>query len=67
MCFKTKSLGSTSTNIYNKKSKEILVDDDVFENIAKIYEKEGSDCWFSDDPQKFLGKKYKAEDYEKLK
>ncbi len=50
----------------NKKTKEILVDEDVFETIAKIYEKEGSDCWFSDDPQKFLGKKYKAEDFEKL-
>ncbi len=50
----------------NKKNKEILIDDEVFENIAKIYEKEGSDCWFSDNPQKFLGKKYKAEDYEKL-
>ena len=50
----------------NKKNKEILSDEDVFENIAKIYEKEGSDCWFSDDPQKFLGKKYKAEDFEKL-
>ena len=50
----------------NKKNNEILVDDEVFETIAKIYEKEGSDCWFSDDPQKFLGKKYKAEDYEKL-
>ncbi len=50
----------------NKKTSEILVDDEVFENIAKIYEKEGSDCWFSDDPQKFLGKKYKAEDFEKL-
>ena len=31
-----------------------------------IYEKEGSDCWFSDDPQRFLGEKYKSEDYEKL-
>ena len=50
----------------NKKTNDILVDDIVFENIAKIYEKEGSDCWFSDDPQKFLGKKYKAEDFEKL-
>ncbi len=50
----------------NKKTGEILVDDEVFENIAKIYEKEGSDCWFSDNPQKFLGKKYKAEDFEKL-
>ncbi len=50
----------------NKKTNEILVDDNVFENIAKIYEKEGSDCWFSDDTQKFLGKKYKAQDFEKL-
>ena len=49
----------------HKKTKEILVDDWVNENIASIYEKEGSDCWFSDDPQKFLGDKYKAEDYEK--
>ena len=50
----------------NKKTKKILVDDKVFENIAKIYEKEGSDCWFSDNPQKFLGKNYNAEDFEKL-
>jgi len=50
----------------NKKNKEILADEEVFENIAKIYEKEGSDCWFSDDPQKFLGKKYNADDFEKL-
>ena len=50
----------------NKKTKEILVDDEVNENIANIYEKEGSDCWFSDDPQRFLGDKYKADDYEKL-
>ena len=50
----------------NKKTKEILIDEEVFENIAKIYEKEGSDCWFSDDPQKFLGSKYKAAEFEKL-
>ena len=50
----------------NKKTKEILIDDEVNENIAKIYEKEGSDCWFSDDPQRFLGVKYKSEDYEKM-
>jgi isoleucyl-tRNA synthetase len=41
----------------NKKTKEILVDDEINENIANIYEKEGSDCWFSDDPQRFLGEK----------
>ena len=50
----------------SKKTNNVLIDDDVFENIANIYEKEGSDCWFSDDPQKFLGDKYKAEDFEKL-
>ncbi|MDA9681288.1 isoleucine--tRNA ligase, partial [Candidatus Pelagibacter sp.] len=50
----------------NKKTKEILVDDEVNLNIANIYEKEGSDCWFSDNPQRFLGEKYKAEDYDKL-
>jgi len=49
----------------HKTTKEILVDDEVNENIASIYEKEGSDCWFSDDPQRFLGDKYKAEDYDK--
>ena len=49
----------------NKKTKEPLRDTEVIENIAKIYEKEGSDCWFYDDPQKFLGNKYKKEDYIK--
>ncbi len=51
----------------SKTDGKVLVDDDVFENIAAIYENEGSDCWFSDDPQKFLGDKYKAKDYVKLK
>ena len=47
----------------SKKTKEPLKDPDVIENIAKIYEQEGSDCWFTDDPQKFLGQKYKKENY----
>ena len=51
----------------NKSDGKVLVDEEVFENIAAIYEKEGSDCWFSDDPQKFLGSKYKAGDFDKLK
>ncbi|MDB3888264.1 isoleucine--tRNA ligase [Candidatus Pelagibacter sp.] len=50
----------------HKKTKAILIDDWVNENIASIYEKEGSDCWFLDNYQKFLGDKYKAEDYEKI-
>ena len=51
----------------SKSDEKVLVDEEVFENIAKIYEKEGSDCWFSDDPQKFLGSKYKSDDFIKLK
>ena len=43
----------------HKKTKEVLVRY-VNENIATIYEKEGSDCWFSDDPKRFLGKDYDA-------
>ena len=31
----------------NKKTNEPLRDKEVVENIAKIYEKEGSDCWFT--------------------
>ncbi len=49
----------------SKKTNEPLKDPEVIENIAKIYEKEGADCWFTDDPQRFLGKKYKKEDYIK--
>ena len=49
----------------SKKTKEPLKDLEVIENIAKIFEKEGADGWFTDDPQKFLGKKYKKEDFVK--
>ncbi len=50
----------------NKKTKEPLRDKKVIERIAEIYEKEGSDCWFTDEPKKFLGKDHNANDYEKL-
>ena len=49
----------------SKKTGEILIDEEVFENIAKIYEQEGSDCWFEDNFQRLLGDKYKAEDFDK--
>ncbi|MBD1150469.1 isoleucine--tRNA ligase [Pelagibacterales bacterium SAG-MED29] len=50
----------------NKKTKEPLRDKKVIDRIAEIYEKEGSDCWFSDEPKKFLGKDYNPNDFEKL-
>ena len=51
----------------NKKTKEPLRDKKVIDRIAEIYEKEGSDCWFTDDPKKFLGDDYNSKDYEKLR
>jgi len=50
----------------NKKTKEPLRDQKVIDRIAEIYEKEGSDCWFTDDAKKFLGDNYNASEYEKL-
>ena len=51
----------------NKKTKEPLRDQKVIDRIANIYEKQGSDCWFTDDPKVFLGDEYNPDDYEKLK
>ncbi len=50
----------------NKKTKEPLRDQKIIDRIASIYEKQGSDCWFTDDAKTFLGEDYDAKDYEKL-
>jgi len=50
----------------NKKTKKPLRDKKVIDRIAEIYEKEGSDCWFTDEFKKFLGKDYDPNDFEKL-
>ncbi|MDC0903704.1 isoleucine--tRNA ligase [Pelagibacteraceae bacterium] len=50
----------------NKKTKEPLRDQKVIDRIAEIYEKEGSDCWFTDDMEKFLGKEHDPINFEKL-
>ncbi len=48
----------------NKKTNEILIDEDVFTRIADIFEAEGADAWWKDGAaQRFLGDKYSAEDY----
>ncbi len=46
---------------------EPLRDPEVIERIAAIFAKEGADCWFTDDPQRFLGDKYRAADYEQIR
>ena len=50
----------------DKKTKEPLRDQKVIDRIAEIYEKEGSDCWFTDEKERFLGDDYNPKDYEKL-
>jgi isoleucyl-tRNA synthetase len=49
----------------NKKTKEPLRDQKVIDRIASIYEKQGSDCWFTDNAKIFLGN-HNPNDYEKL-
>ena len=50
----------------NKKTKEPLRDQKVIDRIAAIYEKQGSDCWFTDDKKAFLGDDHDPNDYVKL-
>ena len=50
----------------NKKTEQPLRDIKVINRIADIYEKEGSDTWFTEDPQRFLGDDYSINDYEQI-
>ena len=50
----------------HKESGEILRDQAVIDRIATAVEEEGADVWFADDPQRFLGNDYRAEDYEQV-
>ncbi len=49
-----------------KKTGKPLDDAEVLSRIGDIFEKEGSDSWWSRPPQDFLGNKYSAEDYEQV-
>ena len=51
----------------SKETGQPLRDIEVVERIANIYEEEGSDTWFTEDPQRFLGEKYNLEDYDQVK
>ncbi len=51
----------------NKKDDKPLRDVNVINRIADIYEKEGSDTWFTSDPKRFLGDQYNIEDYDQVK
>ena len=39
----------------------------MINRIADIYEKEGSDAWFTSNPSRFLGKEYFSEDFDQTR
>ena len=51
----------------NKKDGMPIRDIELINRIADIYEKEGSDTWFTSDPKRYLGEKYSIDDYEQVK
>ena len=51
----------------NKKTGKPLRDEKIINRIADIYEKEGSNTWFTEDPQRFLGKDYSIKDFEQIR
>ncbi|HRQ61838.1 MAG TPA: class I tRNA ligase family protein, partial [Alphaproteobacteria bacterium] len=50
----------------HKETKEVLKDEAVFQRIFDIFEKEGSDAWWTRPASDFLGASYKADDYEQI-
>ncbi len=51
----------------NKKTGQPLRDEKIINRIADIYEKEGSNTWFTEDPQRFLGNEYSSNDFDQVK
>ncbi|MGC6516702.1 MAG: isoleucine--tRNA ligase [Candidatus Puniceispirillaceae bacterium] len=51
----------------HKQSGEPLRDQQVVDRIVEAFAKDGCDIWFTEDPQRFLGNNYKADDYEQVK
>ena len=58
--------GVPITIFINKETGEPLKDQEVIDRVGDIFEVEGSDAWYSSDPQRFLGDKYDANDYEQI-
>ncbi|MDR2766062.1 MAG: isoleucine--tRNA ligase [Holosporaceae bacterium] len=50
----------------NRRTGEPLMDAAVIDRIANLFSKNGSNAWFLEDPQVFLGDKYRSTDYEQV-
>ena len=58
--------GVPLTLFVDKKTREVLRDEDVNKRIADAVEQQGADAWFTSDPQRFLGAAHKAADYDQV-
>lgn len=59
--------GVPITVFVNKKTGEILRDDEVNARIIEAVRQGGADAWYTTPAQEFLGSKYNAEDFEQAK
>lgn len=59
--------GTPITLFVHKQSGEVLRDPEVLARIVEAIHQEGGDAWFSSPPERFLGDKYNANDYEQVK
>ncbi len=50
----------------HRESGEVLKDPEVLNRIARAFEEEGADAWWTRDPQEFLGPRYRAEDFVRV-
>jgi isoleucyl-tRNA synthetase len=50
----------------HKDTGDVLKDESVLNRIADIFEREGSDAWWSRNPQDFLGNDYNAAEYQQV-
>jgi isoleucyl-tRNA synthetase len=51
----------------NKQTQELLRDERVMERVVEVFQKEGSDAWFSSPASRFLGNDYNPDEYEQIK
>lgn len=50
----------------NKKTNQVLEDDEVFKRIVETFRTEGIEAWYSKPESFFLGEKYDPKDFEKV-
>ncbi len=51
----------------DKQTGEPLRDPEVMNRVVEAFRQEGADVWFESPPERFLGNKYKADDFEQVK